>query len=356
MNYQHNQPLDNQRASTFLLNEQYARGMSFIPTAMQPVAVPPSPSPYNPRAAPQSFPVPPENASVVSPPARTVQSNPTATQQKPRSGGAKITRDEETLLLNACCARAELYESVNQRMVFWKTVAADFGHQVHRTYSHTSAKRRCDQLVGQARKEMAIERTGVERGDDDWHQALDQWVKVVDSQDAKEAAADARKKQASQRLLEKDLARHNLTVMGAEKRSLSDSSESDDDEIVVDSDDDRSAPATPGPTSQQRRPTKRRRRAVDQTERVAQSIDKMVDLYGQQTRAQTASTASPRLSQLEEQNRSTRADTEKLRGEVSELKDSVRNTRTHVDNRMDRLEETLGGKLDAIMRRLASDS
>ncbi|KAK2793055.1 hypothetical protein FQN52_002203 [Onygenales sp. PD_12] len=220
--------------------------------------------------APAALPTPP-------PVTQPVRANGSSRSSRRRTTWVRMTRDEETALLNICVNKGGLYGTIGITQ-FWDEVTKAFSEYAGRPYSHTSARRRVEAFV-KARRDKLKEECKEEGGDEEYTRLLDAWIKIVDTEDEKKSAAMLEKRKRENGIREAMLERERIKNMIANGETPQYTSTEGED-----SDSDRSLheglSASPPPTaSVSRTSTKRRRvdRPSDERNMVSAAIAQLSD-------------------------------------------------------------------------------
>ncbi|OAX76896.1 hypothetical protein ACJ72_08811 [Emergomyces africanus] len=134
---------------------------------------------------------------------------------KRSGGGPKLTRAEQTILLNICVSKSTLFGSLSIGQ-FWSSVAEIFQTYINRSYAGLSARRCAEKCVENRKKELLVLTTGKEEGDD-YLQAVDEWIKVVDAVARRNDRTVRRKREYERGVEASLLERENLKRRAGEK-------------------------------------------------------------------------------------------------------------------------------------------
>lgn len=187
------------------------------------------------------------------------------------------------MLLNTAVEKKALY-GVLPKGKFWNEVASTLKAHLGRGYSGSAAQRRVEGLVRDAKDENP-EETGTERGDDDWHQALGQWMEVTDAEEERLQAAKESRREAENQEEDVRTTRENLTRLAGQKRGRQEGEEVSDGEGSE-------AEGAAGPSNNQ--PTSKRSRKGPQAPSVDESFARIAEVVVMNNQAPPAADATER--------------------------------------------------------------
>ena len=173
-------------------------------------------------------------------------------------GGKKVTRDEETILINTCVSLKEMYGKTGL-VKWWTAVGETFASQTNRkSYGHKAARERVEGLVKGHREALIIEESGYEGEGDDHYQALSHWNEFITEVEQK-AAAEAEVNKEVTRSLQQAASARNEICCNLNKRSRR---KIDIEELMAEDnepedEDDQQASASTTPSRQQSKTPKK---------------------------------------------------------------------------------------------------
>lgn len=193
----------------------------------------------------------------------TTASRTTPKTPAPGSGGARgkqLTRLDEVLLIRIAIDIGSSQYGVgkNWQTSFWMQVAARYEAERHQPYSFTSCKTKMRQIEATRRYQLAEIRSGDEPVEDDWTQAADNWLKIVDAYNDKVDRDTQTADQAAEQTRRQHALRDNLSRRLGQKSTYSrvviDDVDEDEDEDAEGEPDDTASSASPARPARPTRP------------------------------------------------------------------------------------------------------
>ncbi len=109
-----------------------------------------------------------------------------------RTRGKQLTRKEDAVLVKVCNKNRKAYGRKDLQTEFWNLIVDQFQALVRRPYPYKSVQRRMKVLMEARKQEIADHKTGDERREDEWTNAIDKWIKHVDMHDLEQQSSRKR--------------------------------------------------------------------------------------------------------------------------------------------------------------------